>query len=97
MDENDIKEFAKVLNKLEPSRQVVLLAAMELFMECCQQESELSAVLIVKKDTYLDNETVLNIAALNADMDDAYDILNRACIKVAADIAKEAPSREQYN
>jgi len=40
---------------------------------------------------------VLNIAALNADMDDAYEILEMAYNKVAEDIKEGAPDRGSYN
>lgn len=97
MEEADYKTFIEMLENLAPSRQIVFLSAMQLFMDCCKQESELSAVLIVRKNMDGGEEYALNVAALNADIDDAYEILTNACSKVAEDIKEGAPAREYYN
>jgi hypothetical protein len=86
-----------MLDSMPLSRRFVFLNALSLFVDCCKEDSNLSAILIVKKDTFVDNESVFNIAALNADMDDAYEILEMACNKVAEDIKEGAPDRGSYN
>lgn len=95
MDVDDYKEFVEMLDSMAPTRQYVFLNAVRLFMECCVPDAELSAILIVKRPAL--DEYTLNIAALNADIDDAYELLNRACTKVAEDIKEGAPDREMYN
>lgn len=97
MEEGDYKMFVEMLEGLAPSRQLVFLSAMRLFMDCCRQESDMSAVLIVRKNMAGEEEYALSIAALNADIDDAYELLTNACSKVADDIKEGAPAREYYN
>lgn len=95
MDKVEYEQFVSMLNALDPQRQRVFMAALQLFMQCCQEQSEISAVLVVRKPV-VDDWTV-HISALNADKDDAYEILELACSRVAKDICEEAPSRERYN
>lgn len=97
MEEADYKTFIEMLEGLAPSRQIVFLSVMQLFMDCCRQESDMSAVLIVRKNMAGGEEYALSIAALNADIDDSYEILTNACSKVAEDIKEGAPAREYYN
>jgi|DEB3_MinimDraft_2_1074329.scaffolds.fasta_scaffold22525_3 hypothetical protein len=97
MDRGTYEQFVEMLDSMPLSRRFVFLNALSLFVDCCKEDSNLSAILIVKKDTFVDNESVLNIAALNADMDDAYEILEMAYNKVAEDIKEGAPDRGSYN
>jgi hypothetical protein len=97
MDRAEYEQFVAMLDNLPLSRRVVFLNAMSLFIDCCQEDSDLSAVLVVRKDLFVNNESTLSIAALNADIDDAYEILETACNKVAEDIKEGAPDRDSYN
>ena len=42
-------------------------------------------------------EWVLNVTSLNASRDEAYEMLDAAYNKIAADIITEAPKREHFN
>ena len=97
MDTAEYEQFVEMLDSLPLSRRIVFLNAMRMFIDCCQEDSALSAVLIVRKDMFVNDESVLSIAALNADIDDAYEILGKACAKVADDILEGAPTRDNYN
>jgi hypothetical protein len=96
---SEVLEVLEVLNTMSPRKKAVFVAAVQLFLECCQDGTDLSAVLIVRhppEDSDPSN-CVLRVSALNADKDDAYEILDLACSKLASDIAKEAPDRDRYN
>lgn len=95
MDRDAYQNFLEVLHSLDPNRQEVFLKTMQLIMECCKNDSDLSAVLVVKRYSFSDY--TMNITALRADQDDAYEMLFMACTQVAEAIKQEAPDRAQYN
>ena len=71
-------------------------STLRLFAECCEKGSETGLVLIVRRPNDL-REWVLNVTSLNASRDEAYEMLDAAYNKIAADIITEAPKREHFN
>jgi hypothetical protein len=99
MTEIEYEKFIEILDTLSPSKQISFLTAVRLFLACCTDNSDASAVLIVRLpiENSLVPEWTINVSALNADKDDAYELLDIAYNRIAADIAKEAPDRARYN
>jgi hypothetical protein len=99
MSELEYERFIAVLEQLTPKKQLVFLAALQLFLECSKDGSDTSALLLVRHpvEDAPESEWLLHISALNADRDDAYEMLDLAVNKMAADIQQEAPDRDSYN
>lgn len=91
-----ISPIEHLLNSLSAEKLFVFVSTLRLFAECCEKGSETGLVLIVRRPNDL-REWVLNVTSLNASRDEAYEMLDAAYNKIAADIITEAPKREHFN
>jgi len=94
--ESMVAPIENLLNSLSPDKLVVFVTTLKLFAQCCEKDSDMSMVLVVRRPTTGD-DWVLNVTSLNATRDDAYEMLDVAFQRVAEDISAEAPTREYLN
>ena len=96
MNKEIMAPIERLLDSLAPDKLFVFVATLRLFAECCHKDSETGLVLIVRRPSET-HEWVLNVTSLNATRDDAYEMLDTAYNRIAADIITEAPKREHFN
>lgn len=91
MKPNEADELFALLKRIESTQYTTLFRAVSMMIACCQEDSELGSVVLVRSP--MDDENwVLHIHALNLDLDDTYIALSKAAQQVAEHIQAEAPS-----
>ncbi len=92
MDINEVREFIEMLKQIEGKNATVLFRTVRILVACCQQDSEIGAVLIMRTP-----EDDANIHTLNADLDDTYIMLSKATAQIGEHLQEEAPPSEYLN
>lgn len=98
MDIIEAREFVEMLRQIEGKNAQALFRTVRMLVACCQNDSELSAVLLTRTpDEDDDDNWVLHIHALNANLDDSYIMLAKATTQVGEYLQAEAPPSEHLN
>lgn len=96
MDINEVREFIEMLKQIEGKNAKVLFRTVRILVACCQQDSEIGAVLIMRTPED-DANWMLHIHTLNADLDDTYIMLSKATAQIGEHLQEEAPPSEYLN
>jgi hypothetical protein len=98
MEISEAREFVEMLRQIDGRNAQALFRTVRMLVACCQNDSELSAVLLVRTPADEDDaHWMLHIHALNADLDDSYIMLAKATHQVGEHLQAEAPPSEYLN